>query len=173
MKLLLTVLYFIASANASSLYEFKVKNAEGKEQSLSDFKGKTLLIVNVASKCGYTSQYEGLQKLHQEYASRGLTILAFPSNEFGGQEPGSDQEIQKFCKTNYGVGFPVMAKVKVNGADALPLYAWLKANAPGKEKGAISWNFNKFLIDKEGRVVARYPSKVTPEQIENEIKGLL
>lgn len=163
-------------ADKMSLYEFKVKTAEGKEQNLADYKGKAVLIVNVASKCGYTPQYEELESLFKKYEQKGLMILGFPSNQFGAQEPGSNQEIQKFCQTTYGVTFPVFAKVDVNGKDAIPLYGWLKSNAPGVlGTEAIKWNFTKFLVGKDGKVIKRYapttkPSEITPD-IEAAIKG--
>lgn len=141
----------------------KVKTIDGQEKSLSDYKGKVLLIVNVASKCGYTKQYEGLQEIYNKYKDRGFEILAFPCNDFGGQEPGTMEEIQEFCKTNYNVSFPLFDKIKVLGSDRSALYAKLINYEP---VGDISWNFEKFLIDKNGNVVGRYKSKVKPESEE-------
>lgn len=141
----------------------KVKTIDGQEKSLSDYKGKVVLIVNVASKCGYTKQYEGLQDIYNKYKDRGFEILAFPCNDFGGQEPGTLEEIQDFCKTNYNVTFTLFDKVKVLGEDRSALYAKLINYEPA---GDISWNFEKFLIDKSGNVVGRYKSKVKPESEE-------
>ncbi|MFA5010821.1 MAG: glutathione peroxidase [Ignavibacteria bacterium] len=141
----------------------KVKTTDGQEKALSDYKGKVLLIVNVASKCGYTKQYEGLQEIYNKYKERGFEILAFPCNDFGGQEPGTIEEIQDFCKTNYNVSFTLFDKVKVLGGDRSALYAKLINFEPA---GDISWNFEKFLIDKNGNVVGRYKSKVKPESEE-------
>lgn len=141
----------------------KVKTTDGQEKALSDYNGKVLLVVNVASKCGYTKQYEGLQKIYNKYKDRGFEILAFPCNDFGGQEPGTIEEIQDFCKTNYNVSFTLFDKVKVLGGDRSALYAKLINFEPA---GDISWNFEKFLIDKNGNVVGRYKSKVKPESEE-------
>ncbi len=141
----------------------KVKTIDGQEKSLSDYKGKVVLIVNVASKCGYTKQYEGLQEIYNKYKDRGFEILAFPCNDFGGQEPGTMEEIQEFCKTNYNVSFTLFDKVKVLGEDRSALYAKLINYEPA---GDISWNFEKFLIDKSGNVAGRYKSKVKPESEE-------
>ena len=143
--------------------DVKVKTMDGQEKSISDFKGKVLLIVNVASKCGYTPQYEGLEKIYEKYKDKGFEILAFPCNDFGGQEPGTNEEIQSFCKTTYNVTFPLFDKVKVLGGDKAPLYSKLIGFEPA---GDISWNFEKFLIDKNGNVVGRYKSKVKPESEE-------
>ena len=156
------------------VYEFKVKKADGSEQSLKDFEGKVLLIVNVASKCGFTPQYTGLQSLYEKYREKGLEIIGFPCNQFGGQEPGSDSEIQSFCSLNYGVSFPVMAKVDVNGENASPLYQYLKKEAKGiLGTEAIKWNFTKFLISKNGKVVSRFAPTDTPSSLESEIEKLL
>ena len=158
-------------AGESAFYGFVVKNSKNEDVKLSDYKGKTVLIVNVASKCGYTNQYEGLQKLYSAYSEKGLVILGFPSNQFFGQEPGTDEEIQSFCKLSYGVNFPVFAKVDVNGNNAIPLFKWLTKHE--KFSGRITWNFNKFLINQKGEVVNRFGSKQTPSEIEPEIKKLL
>lgn len=155
----------------SAFYDFVVKNSKNEDVKLSDYKGKAVLIVNVASKCGYTNQYEGLQKLYADYSAKGFVVLGFPSNQFFGQEPGTNEEIQNFCKLNYNVNFPVFAKVDVNGNDAIPLYKWLTKHE--KFSGRITWNFNKFLINQKGEVVQRFGSKQTPAEIEPEIKKLL
>lgn len=148
--------------NMESVHEFSVKDINGKDVSLSDFKGKVLLIVNVASKCGYTRQYSGLQKIYDKYKEQGFEILAFPCNDFGGQEPGTNEEIAEFCSTNFNVTFPLFDKIKVLGEDKNPLYKMLTNNS-NVEKGDINWNFEKFLISKEGEVIARYKSSVEPE----------
>lgn len=148
--------------NIESVHEFSVKDINGKDVSLSDFKGKVLLIVNVASKCGYTRQYSGLQKIYDKYKEQGFEILAFPCNDFGGQEPGTNEEIAEFCSTNFNVTFPLFDKIKVLGEDKNPLYKMLTNNS-NVEKGDINWNFEKFLISKEGEVIARYKSSVEPE----------
>ncbi|MBK9294183.1 MAG: glutathione peroxidase [Oligoflexia bacterium] len=156
------------------IYDITVQDSKGKNVQLSDYKGKTLLIVNVASKCGYTPQYEGLEALYKKFKDKNFVILGFPCNQFGGQEPGSDEEIQKFCKLNYGVSFPVMAKVDVNGKGEHELYKLLKSEAPGilgTEK--IKWNFTKFLVSKSGQVLKRYAPADTPESLEKEIEKLL
>jgi len=157
-----------------SLYDFKFDDAFGFEKDLSDFRGKVLLIVNTASKCGFTPQYEGLENLYNEYKDKGLQIVGFPCNQFGGQEPGSNEEIQNFCKMNYGVTFPVFAKIDVNGKDTHPLYEFLKNEAPGLAGShTIKWNFTKFLVDREGNVVKRIASAKEPEKIKNDIEVLL
>ena len=147
-----------------SVYDFTMKTIDGKEQPLSTYKGKTLLIVNVASKCGFTPQYKGLETLYEKYKDRGLVILGFPANDFGWQEPGTDTEIQKFCSTTYGVSFPMFSKISVKGAKIHPFYKYLTESS--QPAGDISWNFNKFLVDGSGRVVARWGSKTTPEDKE-------
>lgn len=148
--------------NMESVYEFSVKDINGKDVNLSEYKGKVLLIVNVASKCGYTRQYSGLQKIYDKYKDKGFEILAFPCNDFGGQEPGTNEEIVEFCSTNFNVTFPLFDKIKVLGEDKNPLYKMLTNNS-NVEKGDINWNFEKFLISKEGEVIARYKSSVEPE----------
>lgn len=140
-----------------------VKDAQGNDVALSGYKGNVMLIVNVASKCGFTPQYAGLEKLYETYKDKGFTILAFPCNQFGWQEPGSMEQIQNFCSTTYGVTFPIMEKIEVKGKKQSPLYAQLTKTAP---EGDISWNFEKFLIGKDGTVIGRYKSKVTPESAE-------
>lgn len=157
-----------------SVHDFSVKKPDGSDQKLADFKGGPILIVNTASKCGFTPQYKGLEALHRKYGPKGLTILGFPCNQFGAQEPGDAEEIQNFCSLNYDVTFPLMAKIEVNGAGADPLYTHLKAEKPGVmgTKG-IKWNFTKFLIDKNGKVVARYAPTDKPEALEKDIEKLL
>lgn len=156
------------------LYDFNVSTITGEKQSMSHYKDKVLLIVNVASECGYTPQYEGLEKLYRTYQKEGFEILAFPCNQFGEQEPGTPKQIQNFCKVNFGVTFPLFAKIDVNGKNADPLYVYLKAKAPGiLGTEAIKWNFSKFLVDKKGNVVARYGSSTEPEKIEKDIEKLL
>lgn len=157
--------------SSNSIYEFSAKSIDGKHVDFSEFKGKVLLIVNVASKCGFTPQYEGLENLYKKYKDKGLVILGFPCNQFGKQEPGSEQEIAQFCRTNYGVTFPMFAKIDVNGENTHPLYTFLKAKAPGVlSTQDIKWNFTKFLVDREGNVVTRYAPATTPDAIEKEIK---
>lgn len=153
-----------------SVYTFKVEDSKGQLVDLSTYKGKTLLIVNVASKCGFTKQYGPLEALYEKYKDKGLVILGFPCNQFAGQEPGSNEEIQAFCQLNYNVTFPVFAKIKVNGSDAHPLYDYLKEQAGG---GAITWNFNKFLVGKDGKVVKRYASGDSLEKLEADIQAIL
>jgi len=148
----------------STLFDFVQKTLDGKEQSLADYKGKAVLVVNVASKCGLTPQYAGLQKLHEKYAARGFAVLGFPCNQFAGQEPGSAAEIAEFCTKNYGVTFPMFAKIDVNGAGRAPLYQWLTSQPTQPDgPGDVMWNFGKFLLDKQGNVVARFNPRVAPE----------
>jgi len=148
----------------TKLYEFEVKKITGSEEKLVKFEGKVLLIVNVASKCGFTKQYDGLQKLYEKYHNAGLEILGFPSNDFLGQEPASDNEIEQFCRLNFGVSFPMFSKISVKGKEIHPLYKFLtdKKTDP-KFGGKITWNFNKFLIDRQGNIINRFNSRVTPE----------
>ena len=156
------------------LFDFEVKNAKGESVSLSKYKGKAVLVVNVASECGFTYQYEGLQKLFEEYQGKGLEILGFPCNQFGGQEKASDDEIQGFCTGRFGVRFPVLAKVDVNGDQADPVFKFLKREAKGflgTEK--IKWNFTKFLVSPEGKVLKRYGSTTKPEAIKKDIENIL
>lgn len=158
----------------SNIYDFSVKTIKGEEQSMSMYKDKVLLIVNVASECGYTPQYEGLEKLYKTYQKQGFEILAFPCNQFGGQEPGTPEQIQNFCKVNFGATFPLFSKIDVNGEHAHPLYVYLKNKAPGiLGTEAIKWNFTKFLIDKKGNVITRYGSSTKPEEIRTDIEKLL
>ena len=157
-----------------NVHDFSVKKPDGSDQKLSDFKGGPILIVNTASKCGFTPQYKGLEALHRKYGPKGLTILGFPCNQFGAQEPGDAEEIKNFCSLTYDVTFPLMAKVEVNGERAEPLYEHLKAEKPGLlgTKG-IKWNFTKFLIDKDGKVAGRYAPTDKPESLEKDIEKLL
>jgi glutathione peroxidase len=147
----------------ASLYDFKMKAIDGTDQSLGDYRGKGLLIVNVASRCGLTPQYEALEKLHAEYAPRGFAVLGFPCNQFGGQEPGSNADIKTFCTTTYKVTFPMFSKLEVNGEGRAPLYAWLTSRATQPEgPGDITWNFTKFVIDRKGSIVARFEPSTAP-----------
>jgi glutathione peroxidase len=155
----------------STIYEFQAAAIDGEQVPLSRYRGKVLLVVNVASKCGFTPQYAGLEKLHETYGSRGFEVLGFPSNQFGSQEPGSDSEIRSFCVNRFGVKFPLFSRIDVNGAAAHPLYQFLKKSKPGVlGTKRIKWNFTKFLIDREGRPVRRYSPSTTPEAIEADIK---
>ena len=158
----------------SSVYDFTANTIDGQSTKLDAYKGKTLLIVNVASKCGFTPQYKGLEALYKKYKDKGLVILGFPCDQFGHQEPGEEAQIKDFCSLTYGVDFPMFAKIKVNGDDAHPLYKFLK----NEEKGilgttAIKWNFTKFLVDKTGKVLKRYGSMDTPESIDKDVAPLL
>ncbi|MCU5780813.1 glutathione peroxidase [Alcanivorax balearicus MACL04] len=156
------------------IYDYNAVTLDGEERSLADFKGKVLLIVNTASKCGFTPQYKGLQALYQRYKDRGLVVLGFPCNQFGHQEPGDEVEIGAFCEKNYGVDFPMFAKIDVNGSDAHPLYRYLKSEAPGLlGSEGIKWNFTKFLVDQSGRVVRRYAPKDKPEALAADIEKAL
>jgi glutathione peroxidase len=153
-----------------SVHDYSVATAEGESKSLGDYAGQTLLIVNVASKCGLTPQYTGLEELQKSFGEKGLQVLGFPSNQFGAQEPGSNDEIQEFCSTTYGVTFPVFGKIDVNGADADPLYTYLRTEAPGDgETNDIPWNFTKFLVGPDGSVIKRFGPTETPEQIAEEL----
>jgi glutathione peroxidase len=158
----------------SSIYDYKANSLDGKEVSLSDYRGKVVLIVNTASKCGFTPQYAGLEELHNAYQDKGLTVLGFPCNQFGAQEPGSPTEIGAFCQKNYGVTFPMFEKIHVNGDNAHPLWTYLKGEKPGLlgTKG-IKWNFTKFLVDREGHVVSRFAPTDTPASIKPAIEKLL
>ena len=158
----------------SKIYEYSVKDKDDSEIKMGDYRGKTLLIVNTASKCGFTPQYNGLNELQKKYADQGFSVLAFPCNQFGKQEPGSNSEIQDFCSLNFDVSFPVLAKIDVNGENEEPLFGHLKSEKPGimGSKG-IKWNFTKFLVDKNGEVLKRFSSKTTPSEIEKEIESIL
>ncbi len=160
--------------SGASVYGFQVRNIKGENVSLEQYRGKTLLIVNVASKCGFTPQYKGLEELYQKYSDRGLVILGFPCNQFGGQEPGTDAEIATFCETNFGVTFPMFGKIDVNGAGTAPVYKYLKSEAPGLlGTVVIKWNFTKFLVDKSGKVIKRYAPTDTPEAVGKDLEVVL
>eukprot|EP00158_Paraphelidium_tribonemae_P009283 Partr_v1_DN28822_c1_g1_i2_m33016 putative glutathione peroxidase len=161
------------STQASPFYSFKVNDLKGQPYDLNQLKGKVVLIVNTASKCGFTSQYDGLQTLYKELQPKGLEILGFPCNQFGAQEPGTEEDIQSFCKLNFGVSFPMMAKIDVNGDSAHPLYEWLKNEKTQLMMSRIKWNFEKFLVDRNGKVVDRYASTATPESMKADIEKLL
>ena len=158
----------------SSIYDFEARQINGKDIALSQFKGKVMLIVNTASKCGFTPQFGGLEELYKSYSGKGLVVLGFPCNQFGSQDPGADGEIADFCQVNYGVSFPMMGKIDVNGPAAHPLYKWLSSEAPGLlgSKG-IKWNFTKFLVGKDGQVIRRYAPTDKPEHFAKDIEAAL
>jgi glutathione peroxidase len=159
---------------STSLYDFDAVSIAGKPAQFSSQRGKVVLIVNTASACGFTPQFAGLEKLWADYKDRGLVVIGFPSNEFGGQDPGSDGEIASFCEMNYGVSFPMMGKVKVNGKDAHPLWQWLKGEKPGLlGTEGIKWNFTKFLVGRDGQVIKRYAPNDTPESLRTDIEKAL
>jgi glutathione peroxidase len=163
----LGVFMSLAAFGANSVHEFTMKSIDGNESSLAAYRGKVMLIVNVASKCGYTRQYSGLEALYQKYKGQGLVIVGVPANNFGGQEPGSDAEIQQFCSRTYGVSFPMLSKVSVKGDDQTPLYAFLTDKNEHPETGGdVRWNFTKFLVDGNGKVIGRFESKVEPDSAE-------
>ncbi|MBL6696163.1 MAG: glutathione peroxidase [Luminiphilus sp.] len=158
----------------TTVFDFSAEDTKGDNVALENFRGKVLLIVNTASKCGFTPQYEGLEKLQTDYHEKGFEVLAFPCNQFGKQEPGSNEEIVEFCTTRFSATFPIFSKIDVNGADTHPLYAWLKQQAKGiMGTERIKWNFTKFLINRQGEVVKRYGSQAKPEQIADDIAALL
>ena len=157
-----------------SAYDFSARTIDGAEQSLRSYEGQVLLVVNVASRCGFTPQYEGLEQLWRDYQGRGFAVLGFPCNQFGNQEPEGEEKIQSFCSLRFGVSFPLFAKVDVNGEQAHPLFRYLRRARPGiAGSGAIKWNFTKFLIDRQGRPVRRYGSVTTPDQLRADIESLL
>ena len=157
-----------------NIYDFEVQDSKNRPYDLHQHEHHPIVIVNVASKCGLTPQYEGLEKLYQKYKDKGLVILGFPCNQFGSQEPGSNEEIQQFCQLNYGVSFPVLDKIEVNGDDTHPLYKYLKTEAPGLlGSKSIKWNFTKFLVDKDGKVIKRFAPTDAPESMEADIEQLL
>lgn len=159
---------------SNSVFDYSCKTPSGKEASLADYSGKVVLVVNTASKCGFTPQFAGLEELYEKYKDRGLVVLGFPCNQFGKQDPGSNQEITEFCQLNYGVSFPMFGKIEVNGGGTEPLYQHLKKQAPGAlGTQAIKWNFTKFLINREGKVLKRFAPATTPAQIAKEIELLL
>ena len=160
-------------SQAHNIYDFSVPTSTGEEQALSDYQGKVVLIVNTASKCGFTPQYEGLQTLHDTYAERGLVIIALPCNQFRGQEPGTNVEVQEFCQMNYGLSFPVMGKIEVNGEGRHPLYRYLTEQAGGLFNNNIKWNFTKFLVDRKGQVVDRFATITKPADLAKSIEKLL
>ncbi len=158
----------------ASVYDFDAQSIDGRSVPLSQYRGRVLLIVNTASACGFTPQFGGLEQLHQTYGARGLVVLGFPCNQFGAQDPGSNDEIGAFCQKNYGVSFPMMGKIDVNGADAHPLYRWLAAEAPGLlGSKTIKWNFTKFLVGQDGKVIKRYAPQDAPEKLAKDIQAAL
>jgi glutathione peroxidase len=162
------------ASKPTSVYDFEALSIDGNPAHLSTQRGKVLLIVNTASECGFTPQFSGLEKLWETYGPRGLVVVGFPSNQFGGQDPGENAEIASFCQRNFGVTFPMMAKIEVNGANAHPLYRWLTAEAPGLlGSKAIKWNFTKFLVGRDGRVIRRYAPQDRPETIAKDIEAAL
>jgi len=159
---------------AQTAYDFEALQMDGSTVPLSNYRGQVLLIVNTASACGFTPQFKGLEALHREYGGKGLVVLGFPCNQFAGQDPGSNEEIASFCALNYGVSFPMMAKIDVNGAAASPLYRWLAAEAPGLlGSKAIKWNFTKFLVGTDGQVIRRYAPQEAPENLAGDIEAAL
>ena len=154
-------------------YDFKALNNKGLDFDFAQFEGKVLMIVNTASKCGFTPQYDGLEALYQKYKDQGFVIIGFPCDQFAHQEPGSDEQIAEFCRINHGVTVPLMAKIEVNGENAHPIYKYLKSQAKGIFGSAIKWNFTKFLINRDGTVIKRYAPTVTPAKMENDIKAML
>ncbi len=159
---------------AAPIYSFKAPRLNGQEQSLADYEGKVMLVVNTASKCGFTPQYEGLEKIYQQYKDKGLVVLGFPCNQFGAQEPGGQEEIQEFCQLNYGVSFPMFDKIDVNGHNTHPLYEYLKKQATGVlGSESIKWNFTKFLVNRDGKVVDRFAPTTKPEDMARDIEALL
>ena len=157
----------------ASIYDFKALNNKGSEVDFADFKGKVLLIVNTASKCGFTPQYDGLEALWKKYKDQGLVVIGFPCDQVAHQEPGSDAEIAEFCRLNHGVTFPLMSKIEVNGEGAHPIYKYLKSETKGLLGGAIKWNFTKFLISRDGTRIERFAPMAKPESLEDKIKALL
>lgn len=157
----------------SSIYDFTVKDIHGQDVGLADYRGKVLLIVNTATGCGFTPQYDGLQDLYEQYQAQGLEILDFPCNQFANQAPGTEEEIESFCTGRFGITFKQFAKIRVNGKDEAPLYTYLKSQKSGALGKNIKWNFTKFLVDREGNVVARFAPTTTPEALEDKIKELL
>jgi glutathione peroxidase len=154
----------VGKGRAKSVYDFTLKDSKGRDVKLEEFRGRVVMLVNVASKCGYTPQYEGLQKIYERYKDRGFTVLGFPANNFGAQEPGTNEEIQEFCRINYGVTFPIFAKISVKGDDRHPLYKYLTERETNPDfAGQIKWNFNKFLVGRDGRILARFDSADKPE----------
>jgi glutathione peroxidase len=158
----------------TTIYDFEARTIDGKKVPLKKYQGKVLLIVNTASACGFTPQFGGLEELHRQYGEKGLVVLGFPCNQFGAQDPGSNDEIAQFCQLNFGVSFPMMAKIDVNGPDADPLYRWVTAEAPGLlGSKAIKWNFTKFLVGKDGQVIKRYAPNDEPAKLASDIETAL
>jgi glutathione peroxidase len=157
----------------TTLHDFSATAIDGREVDLSTYDGDVVLVVNTASKCGFTPQYEGLQKLQETYADRGFAVLGFPCDQFGHQEPGNEEEIATFCSTTYNVTFPMFAKIDVNGSDAHPVYQWLKKEQGGLLGGSIKWNFTKFLVGRDGRVIERYAPTTAPEKLTGDIEKAL
>jgi glutathione peroxidase len=159
--------------DATSLFDFKATSLEGETVDLASYAGQVVLVVNTASQCGFTPQYKGLQKLYDDYADEGLTVLGFPCDQFGHQEPGSEDEIGAFCEKNFGVTFPLFSKVDVNGDDAHPLFEWLRGQKGGLLGSKIKWNFTKFLVGRDGQVIARFASTTSPEKLSGDIEDAL
>jgi len=157
----------------TTLFDFKATTLDGEERALSDFDGQVVLVVNTASQCGLTPQYEGLEKLYQQYADQGLVVLGFPCNQFASQEPGTAEEIGAFCQRNYGVSFPMFAKVDVNGDEAHPLFQWLREEKGGLLGDAVKWNFTKFLVGRDGQVVKRFAPTTAPEKLSDDVEKAL
>ena len=157
----------------AGIFDFTAKSLAGEDVPLKRYEGEVLLIVNTASACGFTPQYKGLEALHRQLAPRGFSVLGFPCNQFGGQEPGDAGQIEQFCRGNYAITFPMFSKIEVNGGNAHPLYQYLKSEKPGLLGASIKWNFTKFLVDRSGKVVARHAPTVRPESLTREIEGLL
>lgn len=157
----------------NNFYQFSAKSLHGKEVKMEEYKGKTVLVVNTASKCGFTPQYAGLEELYEKYKDKGLVILGFPCNQFGNQEPGDEKEIEQGCLVNYGVSFPMFSKIEVNGSNAHPIYNYLKSELKGTFGKRIKWNFTKFLIDANGKPVKRFAPVTKPEKLEPDVKDLL
>lgn len=156
-----------------NFYDFTMEDIQGNAVDFSDYQGKVVLVVNTASECGFTPQFAGLERLYQTYREQGLVILGFPCNQFGKQDPGTESEIEEFCQVNYGVTFPMFAKIEVNGENEAPLYSWLKEEKGGMLGDAIKWNFTKFLIDRDGEVVKRFAPQTAPEKLTEDIEALL
>jgi glutathione peroxidase len=157
-----------------TIYDFEAQSIDGKPVALEQFRGRPMLVVNTASACGFTPQFGGLEQLHQTYGARGLVVLGFPCNQFGNQDPGSNEEIATFCQRDFGVSFPMMSKIDVNGPEAHPLYQWLSAEAPGLlGSKAVKWNFTKFLVGRDGTVIKRYAPQDAPEKLAKDIEAAL